>query len=220
MEIFECTSTSTNLVSAASRLTHGAAGSFDIDMPLAGTSGVEDRDGAGSFLAVFTFDTAVTSGQAKVVGGTGMAGAPTFSGNEMRVPLTGVTDVQIVTVRVRNVNGGDGSNDVPFGFLIGDVNGNRVVDIPDKNQVNADKGQTVTSTNFRDDINLSGKVNKPDLNAVNAEQEPQHPVTGLRHIRLRESSHPTPGRLARRTHERRASGEDAGCPFCLPNRMN
>ena len=77
-------------------------------------------------------------------------------------------DGQIVTVRVKNVNGGDGSNDVPFGFLIGDVNGNRVVDIPDKNQVNADKGQVVNGSNFRDDINLSGKVDKPDLNAVNA----------------------------------------------------
>ena len=31
-------------LSAASRLTHGAAGTFDIAMPLTGTSGVEDRD--------------------------------------------------------------------------------------------------------------------------------------------------------------------------------
>ena len=53
-----------NLVSAASRLTHRVAGSFDIDMPLSGTSGVEDRDGSGSFLAVFTFDAPVTSGNA------------------------------------------------------------------------------------------------------------------------------------------------------------
>ena len=32
-----------NLTSAASRLTHGGAGTFDIAMPLSGTSGVEDR---------------------------------------------------------------------------------------------------------------------------------------------------------------------------------
>ena len=37
----------------------------------------------------------------------------------MRVPLTGVADQQIVTVRVSNVNGGGGSNDVDFGFLLG-----------------------------------------------------------------------------------------------------
>ena len=86
----------------------------------------------------------------------------------MRVPLTGVTDVQTVTIRVRNVNGGNGSNDVPFGFLIGDVNGDRIVSKPDNNQVMTDKGQTVTSSNFRDDINLSGKVDKPDNDAVKA----------------------------------------------------
>ena len=49
MEIFECTNTSGNLVSAASRLTHSSAGSFDIDMPLAGPSGVEDRNPGGEF---------------------------------------------------------------------------------------------------------------------------------------------------------------------------
>ena len=32
-----------NLLSAASRLTHGSAGTFDIAMPLTGVSGVEDR---------------------------------------------------------------------------------------------------------------------------------------------------------------------------------
>jgi hypothetical protein len=157
-----------NLVSAASRLTHGAAGSFDINMPLAGTSGVEDRGGSGSFLAVFTFDVPATSGSATVVGGSGTAGTPTFSGNEMRVPLTGVADVQILTVQVSNVNGGGGSANVDFGFLLGDVNGNRTVDKPDFNQVKADKNQAVNGSNFRDDINLNGVVDKPDFNGVKA----------------------------------------------------
>ncbi len=157
-----------NLVSAASRLTHGGAGNFDINMPLSGTSGVEDRDGGGSYLAVFTFDTAVTSGSASVVGGTGTAGAPSFSGNEMRVPLTGVADVQTVTVRVSSVNGGGGSDDVDFGFLIGDVDGSRTVAKPDGNQIKADKAQPVNGGNFRDDVNLSGVVDKPDFSAVKA----------------------------------------------------
>ena len=157
-----------NLVSAASRLTNGSAGDFDIDMPLTGTSGVEDRDAAGSFLAVFTFDAPVTSGSATVVGGTGTAGAPTFSGNEMRVPLTGVTDVQSVTIEVSNVNGGVEPVDVTFCFLIGDVDGSHVVDKPDRSQIETDRGQTVTGANFRDDINLSGVVDRPDLDAVRA----------------------------------------------------
>ncbi len=157
-----------NLVSAASRLTHGTAGAFDINMPLAGTSGVEDRNAAGSFLAVFTFDAPVTSGSAAVVGGTATAGTPTFSGNEMRVPLTSVADIQIVTIEISNVNGGGGTADVDFGFLIADVNANRTVDRPDQTQINADRGQIVNSSNFRDDINLSGVVDIPDKNAVNA----------------------------------------------------
>ena len=131
------------------------------------TSGVEDRDAAGSFLAVFTFDAAVTSGNAAIVGGTATAGTPTFSGNEMRVPLSGVADVQVVTIQISNVNGGGGTTNVAFGFLKADVNGNRTVDRPDLTQIQTDRGQPVTASNFRDDINLSGVVDVPDKNAVN-----------------------------------------------------
>ena len=151
---------------ATSRLTHGDFGSFDIDMPLTGTSGVEDRDGSGNYLAVLMFDDAVTSGEATVVSGTAMAGIPTFSGSEMRVPLTGVADQQNVTVEISNVDGGGGSDDVAFGFLIGDVNGDRKVNNTDGSQIKADNGQLVTDSNFRDDINLSGRVDKPDSKAV------------------------------------------------------
>src|SRR6266849_518963 len=157
-----------NLVSAASRLTHGTAGAFDINMPLTGTSGVEDRNAAGNFLAVFTFDAPVTSGSAAVVGGTATAGTPTFSGNEMRVPLTSVADIQIVTIEISNVNGGGGTADVNFGFLIGDVSANRTVDRPDLTQIQTDRNQIVNGSNFRDDINLSGVVDRPDQSTVQA----------------------------------------------------
>ena len=157
-----------DLVSAASRLTHRTVGSFDIDMPLSGTSGVEDRDGSGSFLAVFTFDAPVTSGNAQVVGGTATAGTPTFSGNEMRVPLSNVADLQVVTIEISGVNEGDRTSDVPFGFLIGDVDGNRMVAKADDNIFRADQHQVVTGSNFRDDINLSGVVDRPDHLEVKA----------------------------------------------------
>jgi hypothetical protein len=158
--------TGANLVSAASRLTHGAAGSFDLSMPLSGTSGVEDRDGGGNYLAVFTFDTTVTSGTATVTSGTGTAGTPVFSGNEMQVPLSGVADQQVITIEVSNVNGGGGSNDVQFGFLAGDVDASRVVDRDDLTPIQNDKGATADSGNFREDINLSGVIDRPDLQAV------------------------------------------------------
>lgn len=157
---------SVNLVSAASRLTHNSAGTFDISMPLSGASGVEDRDSAGNFLAVFTFDVPVTAGAAQVLSGTAAAGTATFSGNEMRVPLTQVADVQIVTIRLTGVNGGSATVDVPFGFLIGDVDGNRTVAKTDYNITQTDKNQKASESNFRADVNLSGVIDKTDLNEV------------------------------------------------------
>jgi hypothetical protein len=151
-----------NLVSAASRVTQGGAGSFDINMPLAGPSGIEDRI-ASNYTAVFTFDIPVTSGTVSVTSGTATVGAITFSGNEMRANLSGVADVQTVVLHTENING-DGlpHGDVPFGFLAGDVNGNRVVDKPDANSVASHQGG-VTSANFRNDINADGTIrNNPD----------------------------------------------------------
>ncbi|MGI8957949.1 MAG: hypothetical protein ACR2II_13700 [Chthoniobacterales bacterium] len=156
------------IIGASSSLTHGAAGSFDVEMPLTGTSGVEDRNGSGNYLAVFTFDDPVTSGDATIVSGTATAGVPTFSGNEMRVPLTEVADQQNVTIEVSNVGGDGGFDDVVFGFLIGDANADRTVKNTDVNQIKAANGQLVTGSNFRDDINLSGRVDKPDSKAASA----------------------------------------------------
>ena len=78
-----------------------------------------------------------------------------------------MADVQNVVLHTEDING-DGlpHGDVSFGFLVGDVNGNRVVDKPDADSVKANKNQAVNGTNFRNDINLSGVVDKPDKNAV------------------------------------------------------
>ena len=162
------TSSGVNLVSAASRLTHGTAGTFDVNMPLTGVSGVEDRSAA-TYNAVFTFDAPVTSGQVTLLSGTATVGAVTFSGNSMTAQLTGVTSTEVVTLHTQNINGdGQPHGDVQFGFLTADVNGNRIVDKPDQQQIKTDKGQVVTAANFRDDINLSGVVDKPDLQSTQA----------------------------------------------------
>ena len=157
---------SLTLLSAASRLTHGGAGTFDIAMPLTGTSGVEDRS-ASTYNAVFTFDGAVTSGEVQVVSGAATVGAISFTGNSLTAQVTGVTSAEVVTLRVQNINGdGQQHGDVPFGFLTADVNGNRIVDKPDQQRIKADKNQVVNAGNFRDDINLSGIVDKPDVQSV------------------------------------------------------
>jgi hypothetical protein len=151
-----------NLVSAASRVTQGGAGTFDVDMPLTGPSGIEDRI-TSNYTAVFTFDIPVTSGNVTVISGTATVGAITFSGNEMRADLSGVADVQNVVLHTENINGdGQPHGDVPFGFLAGDVDGNRVVANPDFQSVSTHLGG-VTAANFRNDINADGKIrNNPD----------------------------------------------------------
>jgi hypothetical protein len=156
------------LLSAASRLTHAGAGTFDVAMPLSGASGVEDRSSS-TYNAVFTFDGPVTSGQVTVVSGTATVGTILFTGNTMTAQLTGVTSAEVVTLRVQNINGdGQQHGDVPFGFLTADVNANRIVDRPDQQQLQADRGQPITAANFRDDINLSGAIDRPDLQSVQA----------------------------------------------------
>ena len=156
-----------NLLSAASRLTHAGAGTFDVSMPLTGdVSGVEDRSSS-TYNAVFTFNGAVTSGEVLVVSGTATVGPISFSGNTMTAQLTGVTSAEVVTLRVQNINGdGQQHGDVPFGFLTADVNANRIVDRPDQQQLQANRGQPVTASNFRNDINLSGIIDRPDLQSV------------------------------------------------------
>jgi hypothetical protein len=154
------------LLGAGSRLTHAGAGTFDISMPLTGVSGVEDRSSS-TYNAVFTFDGPVTSGQVLVLSGTATVGPILFTGNTMTAQLTGVTSAEVVTLRVQNINGdGQPHGDVPFGFLTADVNANRIVDRPDQQQLQADRGQPITAANFRDDINLSGIIDRPDLQSV------------------------------------------------------
>src|SRR5262249_15999117 len=131
-----------------------------------GTSGVEDRSSS-IYNAVFTFDGPVTSGEVTVLSGTATVGTISFSGNTMTAQLTGVTSAEIVTLHTQNINGdGQPHGDVPFGFLTADVNGNGSVERPDLQQVQANRGQPVTASNFRDDINLSGRVDSPDVQSV------------------------------------------------------
>ncbi len=154
------------LTSAVSRLNHTGVGNFDINMPLSGTSGVEDRV-ASTYNIVLTFTNGpITSGNATVTAGVGTAGAPTFSGNTMTVPLTGVANAQVVTLTVNNVNGLLPSASVDIGFLSGDSNADRTVNSGDIAQTKSRSGQVVDGTNFRSDVNIDGTLNSGDIALV------------------------------------------------------
>ena len=156
------------LTGAVSRKTQGGAGTFDINLPLSGEPGVECRNGGGNYTEVFTFDNNVVSGSAAVTGGTGsVSGSPVFSGNTMTVNLIGVTDVQQITVTLSGVTDVFSqvlpSTPVSMNVLIGDVNGNKVVNASDVALVKSQVGQAVSGSNFREDVNADGSVSSSDV---------------------------------------------------------
>jgi hypothetical protein len=158
--------------SAVSRQTHGGTGDWDVDLPLSGSPGIECRNGGGSYLVIITFSNNVVSGNASVTSGTGVAGAPTFSANTMSIPLSGVTDVQQITVTATNVTDVNAqvlpSVPVNMIMLIGDSagTGNGTVNAGDVGFVKSKSGQTTDATNFRADIVINGTINAGDVGLV------------------------------------------------------
>jgi hypothetical protein len=160
------------LQGVVSRKVHAAAGTFDLPLgSLVSDPTTEPRLGPGQTI-VFTFDAVVTGGTATVSEGTATLGSVSFSGNELIVPLTGVSNAQYVTVTVNSVStasgGTGGTGSARIGFLAGDVNQNRVVTVADLGLVNAQLAQTVTAANYLKDINFSGTLTVADKGLANA----------------------------------------------------
>ena len=75
-------------------------------------------------------------------------GGATASGNQISVSLNGVTNVQTITVTLSSVSDGLNSADVPvsMGVLIGDTNGNGIVNSSDIGQTKSHTGEAVTGS--------------------------------------------------------------------------
>jgi FtsP/CotA-like multicopper oxidase with cupredoxin domain len=156
---------------AVSRKVHGSAGTFDIDLPLTGTAGVDCRSGGAtndyqlvvSFASPVTFDTpSITSGNGSVAGTTGNGTTTAV------VNLTDVTNAQTIKVILPNVNDGTRMNNVviPMSILIGDTNWNGAVNASDVAQTKSQAGQVITTSNFREDVNGNGVINASDVALV------------------------------------------------------
>lgn len=157
------------LTSAVSRRTHGTTATYDVPLPLTGAAGIECRQVGGAPTLVLQFDQPVTGGGVAVTGGSAqVAGSPAFSGNTMRVSLTGAADAQAVTVTVTNVTsaaGGTlGSAAVTVRLLEGDVNANGVVTSADINVVKAAAGTgVVDGFSYRSDLNGNNTITSSDV---------------------------------------------------------
>jgi len=160
------------LLSTVSRQRHRNAGSFDINLPLTGEPGVECRNSNGKYSLVFNFTNNVVSGNVDVTSGTATAGAPVFSGTTMTVPLSGVADVQKVTLTLSDVTN-DSSEVLPttavsMNVLVGDVTGDKKVDTSDVNLTRGQVGMVVTTSNFREDVRPDGAITSVDVKQVRA----------------------------------------------------
>jgi CSLREA domain-containing protein len=156
----------------SARRIHGAAGTFDMPVPLTPMQPATEPRIGPDHTIVFTFDKPVTAGNASTTEGTVTVAAPTFSGNEMRVALSNVANIQYVTLNVSNVAASDGSTggsgSARIGFLQGDVNQSRVVSVADLGLVNAVLTQPVTVANYLRDVNANGTLTVSDKGLTNA----------------------------------------------------
>jgi hypothetical protein len=86
------------------------------------------------------------------------------------VNLTGVSNAQVITVNLTNVNdsSGNSSSSVPIsmGVLLGDTTGNGSVNASDVSLPKSKSGQAVGATNFRTDVTVSNSINSSDVSTV------------------------------------------------------
>jgi hypothetical protein len=162
------------LTSVVSRMTHGAAGTFDVNLPLPPNSsprGVECRSSTpGNYSLVFTFTANLTSvASASVSSGTGSFNSSMIgpNPNQYTVNLTGVADQQYITVTLNSVVDATGANgDIvspQLGILVGDVNASARVDAADVSSVRQETLVAVSNSNFRNDLNTSGRIDAADV---------------------------------------------------------
>ncbi|MBA2431697.1 MAG: hypothetical protein H0V56_06220 [Chthoniobacterales bacterium] len=167
---FTITALLPQLVSAGSRKVHGTT-PYDINLPLAGPPyGIECRMGGGDgnqHTLVFTFNNPIVSvGNAAVSdGAVASSGVNPANPNEYIVELTGVQSGQYLTATLNGVNG-DGDAAVTFGVLLGDTNGNGIVNATDVGQTKAQSGNAVSPANFRLDVTVSDSINSSDVGLV------------------------------------------------------
>ena len=159
--------------SAASRKTHGSAGTFDVNLPLSGNVGIECRSGGANngYQMIVNFAQPVTFSSAAITEGTGSVASSSGSGTtQVTINLTGVANAQRITLALFDVNDGTHSGDVgvSMGVLVGDVNGNAVVNASDVSLTKSQVGVAVSGSNFREDVNANGVINAVDVAQVKA----------------------------------------------------
>jgi len=161
-------------LSAVSRKVHGGdpAKTFDINLPLIGNPGIESRGtpNGKDFQVVFTFPFPVSVGGVQIASKDGMAtaDAPIANNETVTINLHNVSNAQTIGITLTNVTHGSDVGDVgvTMGIVLGDVNGNGVVNSTDTSLTQSQSGKPVTIDNFRMDVNANGAINSTDTSIV------------------------------------------------------
>ncbi|MBL0121877.1 MAG: hypothetical protein IPP88_03830 [Betaproteobacteria bacterium] len=136
-----------NLLSVVSQKIHGSTTyklTIDQNQVITGPVTVEPRAIGGGHSLVFHFDNTVTSVNAAATAlnnaiSMGNASAAVVGGDVV-VTLTNVADNKRLTVTINGLNG-SGTAAASMGFLVGDVNNDRVVSSKDVSAMKARAGQ-------------------------------------------------------------------------------
>jgi len=155
------------LVKVVSRKAHGNSGTFDIELPETGATGIECRSGGvtNDYTLAFTFMNNVSVESASVTRGSGNVTNFSAIGNRVTVNLTAVASAQTIIVTLGKVNDGINTSDLEatMGVLLGDVTANRLVDGNDVSGVQNHTRQPVGNTNFQYDVNTNGVIDGNDV---------------------------------------------------------
>ncbi len=167
------------VVGGQSVQTHGASGSFAKTIwPVTATKAIESRKGttAGSYNVALTFAAPVASGIKATLGAQG-GGAATGSvkgvsydstGKIVTVALTGVGNVQALNIHLAGVTplnstpAVNGTVDIPFNVLWGDVNDDNIGNNLDYSIVSNSHASAITAANYVYDLNCDGKIDASD----------------------------------------------------------
>jgi photosystem II stability/assembly factor-like uncharacterized protein len=161
------------LVTAVSR-----KGRFDIDLPREGAPGIECRSGGngGHFKLLLTFNNELIAVESVSTscGAIASSAIGPDDPHHFRISLSDATcNAEFVTVTLNGVRDANGNTlpslEINFGLLLGDINGDGVVDANDAQETKLDRGQTTDSGNFREDTNGTGRIDAVDFAIVKSQ---------------------------------------------------
>jgi hypothetical protein len=188
-QVIEVTGGVPPLNGAVSRRVHSSTPgattpTFDINLPLTGTHGIECRSGAHNVVVAFqevlssvssVTASAVTAGNVTTTlspSGNIVLDSQSHKTNQYNITFpTGpavpnASHVSIILHGVTDAAGNTGDITIPMDVLLGDVTANGKVDGNDVSTVQGQVRAALSSSNFRDDVTANGKIDGNDVSTT------------------------------------------------------